>query len=108
MQPDSCFVGEFANRDLKLTSSISPSVDENHADNILTGSGLWGPEADALALLRDDIDQNSSRLKAVLKGPEMRDEILNGTPDDGEKAVKAFLDQNKESALKTKPKVSAC
>lgn len=37
----------------------------------------------------------------------MRREILNGIPDADEKAVRAFVDQNKESALKVKPKVSA-
>lgn len=71
------------------------------------GSGLWSPEADALALLREGIDHNSSRLKAVLKEPAMRREIFNGMPDGDEEAVKAFVEQNKESALKIKPKVSA-
>ncbi|BCR89631.1 DUF2461 domain-containing protein [Aspergillus chevalieri] len=68
------------------------------------GSGLWNPEANALAALREDIDQNSSRLMAVLKEPEMRREILNGIPDDEKEAVKVFVDHNKESALKVKPK----
>lgn len=44
---------------------------------------------------------------AVLKEPEMRREILNGIPDDEKEAVKVFVDHNKESALKVKPKVSA-
>lgn len=35
----------------------------------------------------------------------MRREIFNGIADDEEKAVKAFVNQNKESALKIKPKV---
>lgn len=43
----------------------------------------------------------------MLKEPEMRREILNGIPDDEKEAVKAFVDHNKESALKVKPKVSA-
>ncbi|PKX96106.1 DUF2461 domain-containing protein [Aspergillus novofumigatus IBT 16806] len=68
------------------------------------GSGLWHPEADKLALLREDIDHNSHRLKAVLRRPEMRREFFNGIPDDEKKAVQAFVSQNKESALKTKPK----
>lgn len=70
-----------------------------------TGSGLWQPEADKLALLREDIDHNSHRLKAVLRRPDMRREFFNGIPDDEKKAVQAFVSQNKESALKTKPKV---
>lgn len=36
----------------------------------------------------------------------MRQEIFKGIPDDDEKAVEAFVNHNKESALKTKPKVS--
>lgn len=35
----------------------------------------------------------------------MRREFFNGIPDDEDKAVKAFVNQNQESALKTKPKV---
>lgn len=37
----------------------------------------------------------------------MRREIFHGIADDEENAVKAFVNQNKESALKTKPKVCA-
>lgn len=37
----------------------------------------------------------------------MRREIFNGIADDEKKAVKAFVNQNKESALKIKPKVCA-
>ncbi|KAE8159395.1 hypothetical protein BDV40DRAFT_241036 [Aspergillus tamarii] len=68
------------------------------------GSGLWHPEADKLALMREDIDRNSHRLKAVLGEEGMRRELFNGVPDE-EKAVEAFVNQNQESALKTKPKV---
>lgn len=35
----------------------------------------------------------------------MRREFFDGIPDDEDKAVKAFVSQNSESALKTKPKV---
>jgi hypothetical protein len=69
------------------------------------GSGLWMPEASNLALLRENIDQNSARLKSVLRGEGLRREFFKGIPDDGRKAVKAFVSQNQESALKTKPKV---
>ncbi|KAL2007535.1 hypothetical protein VTN00DRAFT_8973 [Thermoascus crustaceus] len=68
------------------------------------GSGLWMPEASKLALLREDIDRNSRRIKAVLNDAGMRREFFKGIPDDEEKAVKAFVSQNQESALKTKPK----
>ncbi|KAE8372239.1 hypothetical protein BDV26DRAFT_104516 [Aspergillus bertholletiae] len=65
--------------------------------------GLWHPEADKLALMREDIDRNSHRLKAVLGEEGMRCELFNGVPDE-EKAIEAFVNQNQESALKTKPK----
>ncbi|KAF7615830.1 hypothetical protein F9C07_2234498 [Aspergillus flavus] len=67
------------------------------------GSGLWHPEADKLALMREDIDRNSHRLKAVLGEEGMRRELFDGVSDE-EKAVEAFVNQNQESALKTKPK----
>ncbi|KJK68343.1 Conserved hypothetical protein DUF2461 [Aspergillus parasiticus SU-1] len=68
------------------------------------GSGLWHPEADKLALMREDIDRNSHRLKSVLGEEGMRRELFDGVSDE-EKAVEAFVNQNQESALKTKPKV---
>ncbi|KAL2871538.1 DUF2461 domain-containing protein [Aspergillus lucknowensis] len=68
------------------------------------GSGLWHPEADKLALLREDIDRNPERLKDVLRQEGLRREFFGGIPDDEDKAVKAFVKQNSESALKTKPK----
>lgn len=37
----------------------------------------------------------------------MRREFFDGISDDEDKAVKAFVSQNSESALKTKPKVRA-
>ncbi|OJJ38187.1 hypothetical protein ASPWEDRAFT_35776 [Aspergillus wentii DTO 134E9] len=68
------------------------------------GSGIWQPEPNQLALLREEIDQNSHHLKAVLRRPELRHEIFKGISDDEDKAVECFFDQNKETALKTKPK----
>lgn len=70
------------------------------------GCGLWMPDADKLAVLREEIDQHSDRLKAVLVRPDMRREIFDGVPDDTDAAVRAFVSQNKESALKVRPKVS--
>ncbi|KAG2419001.1 hypothetical protein HFD88_002105 [Aspergillus terreus] len=66
------------------------------------GAGLWHPEANKLALVRQEIDSNSHRLKAVLNEEGLRREFFGGV-DDEEGAVKAFVSQNKESALKTKP-----
>ncbi|KAH8431600.1 DUF2461 domain-containing protein [Aspergillus melleus] len=70
----------------------------------IIGAGMWQPDADQLALIREDIDRNSHGLKAILNEKNMRREIFNGVPDDEEEALKAFLDQNKETALKIKPK----
>lgn len=69
------------------------------------GGGLWHPEADPLALLREDIDENSQRWKDVLRAPELRREFLNGASDDDKAIVDAFAHRNRDSALKTKPKV---
>ncbi|KAL8821748.1 MAG: hypothetical protein Q9223_000272 [Gallowayella weberi] len=69
------------------------------------GGGLWCPEAGPLALMRKDIDRKSHKLKTVLLEPAMRKEFLGGIPKDEKKAIKAFVEQNKENALKTKPKV---
>ncbi|CAG8025032.1 unnamed protein product [Penicillium salamii] len=68
------------------------------------GCGLWNPEAEPLALLREEIDENSSALKEVLRAPEMRREFLKGASDDDDAVVDAFTHHNRESALKTKPK----
>ncbi|KAL8658013.1 MAG: hypothetical protein Q9226_001347 [Calogaya cf. arnoldii] len=68
------------------------------------GGGLWCPEAAPLAAMRKDIDRKPHKLKAVLLDPAMRREFLGGISKDDKKAVKAFVEQNKENALKTKPK----
>lgn len=86
------------------SSEISRKIAANCISLVL-GSGLWMPQADKLALLREDIDRNSHRLKAVLTEKEIRHEIFDGISDDEEVAVAAFVNHNKESALKTKPKV---
>ncbi|KAF4766057.1 hypothetical protein HAV15_010552 [Penicillium sp. str.  len=68
------------------------------------GGGLWNPESEPLALLREDIDDNSAVLKEILRAPEMRREFLKGASDDDDAVVDAFTRHNRESALKTKPK----
>ncbi|KAJ5889408.1 hypothetical protein N7504_010218 [Penicillium tannophilum] len=68
------------------------------------GCGLWNPEADALAALREDIDTYADQWKEVLRAPEMRREFLKGARDEDDAVVKAFAHHNRESALKTKPK----
>lgn len=57
--------------------------------------------------MRSSIDTQSHLLKNVLLNPAMRKEFLKGVPAGNEgKAVKAFVEMNKENMLKTKPKVS--
>jgi uncharacterized protein (DUF2461 family) len=68
--------------------------------------GLWQPEAQQLALLRRAIDKRSSRLKEILRGASLRKEFFGGIADDEKRVVGKFIEMNKESALKTKPKVS--
>ncbi|KUM66460.1 hypothetical protein ACN42_g571 [Penicillium freii] len=72
--------------------------------SLLPGCGLWNPESEPLALLREDIDDNSAGLKEILRAPEMRREFLKGAADDDDAVVDAFTHHNRESALKTKPK----
>ncbi|CAD0052407.1 unnamed protein product [Aureobasidium pullulans] len=66
------------------------------------GGGYWSPDARALAALRNTIDKNPQRLKDVLMNDQMRAEFLSGSSAKG--AVKAFIETNAETALKTKPK----
>lgn len=70
------------------------------------GSGLWHPDAAPVALLRTEIDQRPEQLRGVLNASEMRKHIFGITTKDEKKAVRAFCEQNKENALKTKPKAS--
>lgn len=72
---------------------------------VVAGSGLWMPDADRLALLRQNIDRDSRRLKRVLRAAGLRREFFDGIPDDDDEVVQAFVRQNQDSALKTKPKV---
>lgn len=83
---------------------LSPSSFFSHHLGI--GCGLWQPEAEPLRLLREDIDAYADQWKELLRAPEMRREFLGGAADDDEAVVKAFAHHNRESALKTKPKVS--
>lgn len=64
------------------------------------------PEAAPLALLRTDVDRKSHKIKRVLNDAGIRKEILGGILNDEKKAVKSFVSQNTEGALKTKPKAS--
>lgn len=70
------------------------------------GGGLWHPDAAPIALLRTEIDQRPEMLRNVLNEPNMRKYIFGGVAKDEKRAVRAFCEQNKENALKTKPKAS--
>ena len=68
-------------------------------------AGLWMPQASDVSALRQDMDQNPQRIKRILNDADVRKQFMNGIPDDEKKAVKAFVSQNQESALKSKPMV---
>ncbi|KAI9838975.1 MAG: hypothetical protein M1819_004183 [Sarea resinae] len=70
------------------------------------GGGLWMPEAQALASLRRDVDRKSHKIKSVLTNAGLRKEFFGGIPKNEKNAVRAFIGQNTENALKTKPKVN--
>lgn len=63
------------------------------------------PDSNQLARLRWDIDRRPQRIKTVLRNENFRREFLKGVDDDEAKVAKAFVSQNQENALKTKPKV---
>ena len=64
------------------------------------------PEASALAALRRNIDRRPQQIKTALCSPGIRKEYLGGVSKDEGKIVKRFIDEHKETSLKTKPKVS--
>ncbi|CAG8890418.1 unnamed protein product [Penicillium egyptiacum] len=104
-QPGSCFVGRLSPGCCHHYPAFPFVISSIAADTKLcVGCGLWHPEPEPLALLREDIDENSAGLKEVLRAPEMRREFLKGVSDDADAVVDAFTHHNKESALKTKPK----
>ncbi|KAJ5887449.1 hypothetical protein N7495_007490 [Penicillium taxi] len=107
-QPGSCFVGGFLVQRPSFNINYVPHSPNScplaHLSTLCIGCGLWNPEADALAALREDIDENSDQWKEILGAEDMRREILGGVADDQKKVVKAFAHQNRNSALKTKPK----
>ncbi|KAL1956399.1 hypothetical protein VTO42DRAFT_7382 [Malbranchea cinnamomea] len=73
-------------------------------ENCFIAAGVWMPEEPRLSQLRADVDRNSDRIKQILNDEDLRREFLNGIPSDERMAVKEFVSQNQETALKTKPK----
>lgn len=63
------------------------------------------PQASDVSLVRQNVDQNPQRIKRVLNDADVRRQFMNGVPNDEKKAAKAFVSQNQESALKSKPMV---
>ena len=55
--------------------------------------------------MRRDIDRKPHKLKRVLTDARFRKALFGGVAEN-EKVVQAFVRQNSENALKTKPKVS--
>lgn len=74
--------------------------------SMILGGGLWMPEAQALAAMRRDIDRKPHKIKRVLTDAGLRKHFFGGVADDERQGVKAFVEQNAENALKTRPKVS--
>ncbi|KAF2083205.1 hypothetical protein K490DRAFT_52251 [Saccharata proteae CBS 121410] len=67
------------------------------------GGGLWMPSGPSLARLRQRIDRRPQQFKRVLTTPGLRQEFFGGIANDENKAVAAFVKQNAENALKTRP-----
>ena len=56
--------------------------------------------------MRRDIDRKPHKIKRVLTDARIRKAFFGGVTENEKKAVQAFVGQNAENALKTKPKVS--
>ncbi|OAL19736.1 hypothetical protein AYO22_09263 [Fonsecaea multimorphosa] len=89
-------------RDIRFSSDPTPYKPGGRS---FVGSGLWMPESQPLALLRANIDRKPKKLRRVLAEAQLRKQVLGVASNDEKKAIKAFADQNKENALKTKPKL---
>jgi uncharacterized protein (DUF2461 family) len=70
------------------------------------GGGLWHPDGPALATLREDIHLQPHRMKGALMNETLRRTFFEKAKKDEKKVVAAFVAENAEGALKTKPKVS--
>lgn len=75
-------------------------------DDTFIGGGIWMPEAQPLALLRNDVDHRSRKIKKVLMDAGIRKEFLDGARGNEQECITAFIGRNKENMLKTKPKVN--
>jgi uncharacterized protein (DUF2461 family) len=71
------------------------------------GGGLWHPDGPALATIREDIDLQPHRMKGALMNDNLRRIFFEKAKKDEKKVVAAFVAENAEGALKTKPKVSS-
>jgi hypothetical protein len=76
--------------------------------NSFIGGGMFHPPAEPLARIRASIDERPWRWRRALNDPAFRRTFLEGAKPGEEGAVAAFVKRNRESALKTKPKVSEC
>ena len=72
----------------------------------LPGGGLWHPDGPALATIREDIDLHPERMKGALMEETLSRTFFEKAKKDEKKVVAAFVAENQEGALKTKPKVS--
>lgn len=67
------------------------------------GGGLWCPERDALAKLRRSIDRHPNRWRGALTNTDFKDVFFAKVKDGEDKMVDAFVEKNKEYALKKRP-----
>lgn len=72
----------------------------------LLGGGLWHPDGPALTTIREDIDLHPEHMKGALMDEILRRTFFEKVRKDEKKVVAAFVAENLEGALKTKPKVS--
>jgi hypothetical protein len=69
---------------------------------------LWHPDSPAIATIREDINVQPHRMKGALMDENLRQTFFEKAKNDEKKVVAAFVAENAEGALKTKPKVCCC
>lgn len=104
--PNNSFVGKWLSQESCHANDTTFMVIYNARTDDIAGGGLWHPEAAPLSSLREAIDQHPDRLKAALRDSRIRKEFLKGAAASDQAVVKAFVESNAESMLKTKPKVN--
>lgn len=75
----------------------------------MIAGGIFAPNAQQLQSIRSSIDERPRRWRRILNENSLKQSFMPGikTGSREEDALKYFVRENKDSALKTKPKVGS-